>query len=170
MTRAELNQRITEQAEKLAPTMREEQSELERRRTVYASLEKEWGPQEFADKSNELADTFGQLIDRSGRPTPVVEAIFASDEPKAVIEYLIDPGNADHADRIARMSAVQAGREISRLEDKLTAAKTKAQPQASKAATPLEAVKGGGVSTGMPDPTNTKAYIAWANARERAAR
>ena len=110
------------------------------------------------------------MIDRSGRPTPVVEAIFAADEPKAVIEYLIDPDNADHADRIARMSAVQAGREISRLEDKLAAAKTKAKPQPSKAAVPLEAVKGGGVPKGMPDPSNTKAYIEWANARERAAR
>ena len=170
LTRAELNQRITEQAQRLAPTMREEQSELERRSKLYSELEKEWGSQEFAEKTNELADTFGQLIDRSGKPAPVVEAIFSTEQPKAIIDYLLDPDNADHAERIARMSAVQAGREISRLEDKLTAAKTKAKPQVSKAAAPLEAVKGGGVPNGMPDPANTKAYIAWANARERAAR
>ena len=57
-----------------------------------------------------------------------------------------------------------------KVEKAKPAAKTKAKPKASNAPRPIEAVRGGGVPKGMPDPSNTKAYIAWANAQERAVR
>lgn len=169
LTRAELNQRIAEQAKQLAPTMREQQAEAERRHGVVTLLAKEWGPEKFDTLSAELDEAFGGLADRSGTPKPATDAIFHADDPKAVIEYLTDPDNADEADRIAKMGAVQAGRAIAKLEGKLEAAKASAKPKPSNAPAPLEPARGGGVPTGMPDPSNTKAYIAWANAQERAA-
>jgi hypothetical protein len=170
LTRAELQQRIAEQAQQLAPTMREQQAEAERRHGVVTSLAKEWGPEKFDTLSAELDEAFGGLTDRSGMPKPATDAIFHADDPKGVIEYLTDPDNADEADRISRMAPVQAGRAIARLEDKLAAAKAKATPKPSNAPAPLEPARGGGVPNGMPDPSNTKAYIAWANAQERAQR
>ena len=170
LTRAEMQRQIAEQAKQLAPTMTEQHAEVERRHGVVQSLAKEWGPEKFDTLSAELDEAFGGLVDRSGTPKPATDAIFHADNPKAVIEYLTDPDNADEADRISKMTAVQAGRAITRLEDKLDAAKSKAKPKPSNAPSPLEPARGGGVPAGMPDPSNTKAYIAWANAQERAQR
>lgn len=170
LTRAELNQRIAEQAKQLAPTMREQQAEVERRHTVVNSLAKEWGQEKFDTLSAELDDAFGGLVDRRGAPKPATDAIFEADSPKDVIEYLTDPDNADEAASLSNMSALQAGRAIARIEQKLEAAKSKDKPKPSNAPAPIEPARGGGVPNGMPDPSNTKAYIAWANAQERAQR
>jgi hypothetical protein len=170
LTRAELNQRIAEQAKQLAPTMREQQAEVERRHGVVTALAKEWGPEKFDTLSAELDEAFGGLADRSGTPKPATDAIFHADDPKGVIEYLTDPDNADEAASISKMGAVQAGRAIAKLEQKLEAEKSKAKPKPSNAPAPIEPARGGGVPNGMPDPSNTKAYIAWANAQERAQR
>lgn len=170
LTRAELNQRIAEQAKQLAPTMREQQAEVERRQGVVDLLAKEWGAEKFDTLSAELDEAFGGLTDRSGTPKPATDAIFHADDPKGVIEYLTDPDNADEAASIARMGALQAGRAIARLEHRLEAEKSKAKPKPSNAPAPLEPARGGGVPNGMPDPSDTKAYIAWANAQEQAQR
>ena len=170
LTRAEMQRQIAEQAQRLAPSLSEQRAEVERRQGIVQSLAKEWGAEKFDNLSADLDDVLGGLTDRSGKPTPATDAIFYADNPKAVIEYLTDPENAEEAERISKMTAVQAGRAIGRLEDKLEAAKSKAQPKPSKAPSPLEPARGGGVPTGMPDPSDTKAYIAWANAQERAQR
>lgn len=170
LTRAELQRQIAEQARQLAPTMTEQQAEVERRHGVVQSLAKDWGSEKFDTLSAELDEAFGGLVDRSGTPKPATDAIFHADDVKAVIEYLTDPDNADEADRISKMTAVQAGRAIAKLEGKLEVEKTKAKPKPSNAPSPLEPARGGGVPNGMPDPSNTKAYIAWANAQERAQR
>lgn len=170
LTRAELKRKIAEQAQQLAPTMREQQAEAERRHGVVQTLAKEWGPEKFDTLSAELDEAFGGLADRSGTPKPATDAIFHADDPKGVIEYLTDPDNADEAASISKMGALQAGRAIAKLELKLEAAKSNAKPKPSNAPAPIEPARGGGVPNGMPDPSNTKAYIAWANAQERADR
>jgi len=170
LTRAELQRQIEAQARQLAPSMTEQQAEAERRHGVVTTLAKEWGPEKFDTLSAELDEAFGGLADRSGMPKPATDAIFHADNPKAVIEYLTDPDNADEADRLSKMTAVQAGRAIAKLEGKLDAEKASAKPKPSNAPSPLEPARGGGVPNGMPDPSNTKAYIAWANAQERAQR
>lgn len=171
MTRAELNRHIAEQAKQLAPTMREQQAVADRRAGVITTLSKEWGEEKFNTLASDLDDAFGGLADRSGSPKAATDAIFESDDPKSLIEYLADPDNADEAERLAGMSAIQAGRAIARLEDKLKVEKAKGKPQPSKAAQPLEPARAGGkLAAGMPDPSDTKAYMAWANAQERAAR
>jgi hypothetical protein len=170
LTRAELNQRIAEQAKQLAPTMREQQAEAERRHEVVSTLAKEWGQEKFDNLSAELDDAFGGLVDRSGAPKPATDAIFEADSPKDVIEYLTDPDNADEAVSLSKMSALQAGRAIAKIEQKISAAKSQTKPRPSNAPAPIEPARGGGVPNGMPDPSNTKAYIAWANAQDRAQR
>jgi hypothetical protein len=170
LTRAELQKYVSEQAQRLAPEVTEQQAEVQRRQGVVASLAKDWGEEKFNTLAAELDEAFGGLADRSGAPKPATEAIFESDDPKAVIEFLTDPDNADEAERIARLNPVQAGKAIAKLELKLAEDKAKAKPKASNAPRPIEAVRGGGVPKGMPDPSNTKAYIAWANAQERAVR
>jgi hypothetical protein len=170
LTRAELKKQIAEQAQQLAPTMRDQQAEFERRHGVVTSLAKEWGQEKFDALSADLDDALGGLVDRRGAPTAATDAIFHADDPKGVIEYLADPDNAEEAASISKMGAVQAGRAIAKLEQKLVAEKAKAKPQPSNAPAPLEPARGGGVPNGMPDPSNTKAYIAWANAQELAQR
>jgi hypothetical protein len=170
LSRAELQKMVAEQAKQLAPSINEQRAVIEHRQGIVKALAKEWGQEEFDAKASELDEVFNGLADAQGRPKPATDAIFEADNPKAVIEYLTDPDNADEAERIARLPAVRAGREIARLEAKLEAEKAKAKPKPSNAPKPLEAVKGGGVPAGMPNPSDTKAYIAWANAQERAAR
>ena len=170
LTRAELQRYVSEQAQRLAPEVTEQQAEVQRRQGVVASLAKDWGEEKFNTLAAELDEAFGGLADRSGVPKPATDAIFEADDPKAVIEFLTDPDNADEAERIARLSPLQAGKAIAKLEVKLAEDKAKAKPKASNAPRPIEAVRGGGVPKGMPDPSNTKAYIAWANAQERAVR
>jgi len=170
LTRAELQRHIAEQAKQLAPTMTEQQAEGERRHAVVTTLAKEWGQDKFDTLSAELDEAFDGLVDRRGTPKPATDAIFHADNPKAVIEYLADPDNADEAASLSRMNALQAGRAIARLEHKLEAEKSKAKPKPSNAPAPLEPARGSGVANGMPDPSNTKAYIAWANAQDRAQR
>lgn len=144
LTRAQLAEMVKAEAAKLAPTLRNEAQEVERRQGVIQSLAKTWGQERFDEVSSDLDDVFGGLTDRSGKPKPATEAIFEADEPAKVIEYLTDPDNAEEAERIAGMNAVQAGKAIAKLEAKLSTESAKAKPQVSKAAMPLEPIKGAG--------------------------
>jgi hypothetical protein len=58
--------------------------------------------------------------------------------------YLTDPDNADEAEKIGRMSPIQAGRAFARIEAKLMASKSEKTPQRSNAPGPLESVRSGG--------------------------
>lgn len=166
LSRAELEARIKEEAQKLAPTIRQQQAEFERRQGIVSSLEKGWGQEKFDAHTAELDEAFGGLVDASGKPKPATDAIFESDTPKALIEYLTDPDNADEAEALGRMSASKAGRAIAKIEAKLSTKKAEAKPQPSNAPTPIEGARGGGKINGMPDPANTKAWIAWSNKQE----
>jgi hypothetical protein len=167
LTRAQIQEMVTAEAKKLAPTLREEAAEGERRQGVVDSLAKTWGQERFDEVSSELDDIFGGLTDRSGRPKPAIEAVFESDSPAEVIEWLTDPDNVDEAERISRLTAAQAGRAIAKLEATIKEAKASSKPKPSKAPAPLEAVRGQGSVTGAPDPSNTKAWIQWRNEQER---
>ena len=167
LTRKELEERVKAEAARLAPTLKDQSSEVERRKGVVQSLETAWGKERFDELASDLDDALGGVTDSSGRPKPAMEAVFEADDPKGVIEYLADPDNADEAERISRMSAAQAGKAIARLEDKLKAEAVKAKPQPSKLPPPLEAVKGQGGAPKAPDPSDTKAWIAWRNEQER---
>lgn len=144
LTKAQLAELVKAEAHKLAPTLREQVAETERRQSVVSSLAKTWGQEKFDELASDLDEAFSGLADGNGRPKPATEAIFEADNPQAVIEWLADPDNIDEAERISRLSAVQAGRAIAKLESKLASDVAKDKPKASKAAAPLEPVKGPG--------------------------
>lgn len=143
LTRAEVAKLVKAEAEKLAPTLRDQHLEVRRRQSVVQGLAKEWGAERFDELSSDLDDAFGGLEDASGRPKPAIEAVFEADSPAKVIEWLADPDNAEEAERISKLSAVQAGKAIAKLEAKL-ATEAKGKPQPSKAPAPLETVRGQG--------------------------
>lgn len=168
LTRAQIRELVTAEAAKLAPTLNEQAAEAQRRQGVIESLAKTWGKDKFDEVASDLDEAFDGLADRSGRPKPATEAVFEADEPAKVIEYLSSPEHADEAERISRMSAVQAGKAIARLEDRIKADEAKAKPQASKAPAPLEPIQGKGGASEAPDPVkNEKAWRAWRNEQER---
>lgn len=166
LSRKELAELIQQEAKKIAPQIKEQETVMEQRRRVAEGLAKEWGQERFNSLASDLDAAFDGLTDPKGQPKPAADAIFEADDPKAVIEYLADPDNAAEAASIARMSAVQAGRAIAKLESKLEGKKSADKPQASKAAAPIEASRGQGNITTAPDPRDTKAWIRWMNEQE----
>lgn len=171
LSRAELAEMVKSEAAKLAPTLKQQQAEMEHRTSVVEKLAKDLGQERFDALASDLDEALGGLADRSGKPKPATDAIFEADDPKAVIEYLADPDNDAEAEAIGRMSAVQAGRAIAKLELKLAEAKAKDKPQRSKAPEPIEPARGAsGTINSMPDPSNVKAWMKWANEEERRSR
>jgi hypothetical protein len=169
LTRKQLQELVDQRARQVAPTIQQQEAVAEHRQAVITKLAKEFGGR-FDEVAADLDDAVGGLRDAQGRPKPVGEVIFEADDPRALIEYLADPENAEEAEALGRMSATQAARTVVKIEAKLAAKKAEAKPQPSKAAPPIEPVRGGGKVNGMPDPADTKAYIKWANEQERAAR
>jgi hypothetical protein len=145
LSRAEIQQLIEQEARKLAPSIKAREAEIEQRRAIVDGLAKDWGQAKFDSLSASLDEAFDGLT-ANGRPKPAVDAIFESDSPRALIEYLADPDHADEAEAISRMSAIAAARAITKLEAKLAAEKAKDKPQPSKAGSPIEPLKGQGSS------------------------
>ena len=162
LSRKELADLIRQEATKLAPQIKEQETVMEQRRRVAESLAKDWGQERFNALASDLDAAFDGLTDAKGQPKAAADAIFESDDPKAVIEYLADPDNAAEAASIARMSAVQAGRAVAKLEAKLSSKKAGDKPQPSKAGAPIEMERGRG-TVKTEAPSDMSQYMAWAN-------
>lgn len=161
LTRADLQKLVEQEARKLAPSIKAQEAEFEKRGAVVQRLAKEWGTEKFDAYSADLEDAFGGLVE-GNKPKPAVDAIFESDDPKALIEYLADPVHADEAESLSRMSAIAAARAITKLEVKLAAEKAKAKPQPSKAAAPIEPIKGQGkASEGYRPDMSDAEFARW---------
>lgn len=165
LSRAELDRLIKLEAAKLAPTIKQQEAEIEHRTGVIQGLAKTWGQEKFDTLASELDETFGGLADANGKPKPATDAIFEADDPAAVIEYLTDPDNAERAEAIGRMSAIQAGRAIAKLEAEIAAKRADSKPRASNAPAPVESIRASGGKTDDRAPTDPKAYMKWANER-----
>jgi hypothetical protein len=160
LSRQELERLVQQEARKLAPVLKDQETVIEHRRRVAEGLAKEWGPEGFDRRSQDLDAAFGGLTQADRSPKPAVDAIFEAEKPAAIIEYLTDPDNASEAEAIARMSAVQAGRAIARLEFKL-GAKPADKPQPSKAPAPIEPERGQGKIERDPSQMTDAEFIAW---------
>ena len=156
LTRAELQELIDKEARKRAPTIAKQEAEEATRRERAKGLFKELGEDQFKELTNDLAGVF--------RDTGKQLAVLESDNPRALLEYLTDPDNADEAERIADMPDIRAGRALAAIEAKL--AKPAEKPQRSNAPAPIEPGRGSGKANTAPDPRDTKAWIAWANKQE----
>lgn len=178
LTRAELAKIVKAEAEKLAPTLSQQQAELQRRQGVIQSFEEKLGSERFAEVAQDLDDAFGGLKDGDGKPKAAMDAVFEADDPVKVVEWLADPVNHAEAQRISKLSATQAGKAIARLEvtfeaeakaaaDAKAAEKAKAKPIPSKVPAPLEPVRGQGSVSTVPSPFNYQAWAAHQNALER---
>lgn len=143
LSRAELRQLVEQEARKLAPTITQQEVEIEQRRAVVEGLAKDWGKEKFDTLSASLDEAFDGLT-VGNKPKPAVDAIFESDSPRALIEYLADPDHADEAEALSRMSAIAAARAVTKLEAKLAAEKAEDKPQPSKVGSPIEPLKGQG--------------------------
>lgn len=150
LSRKDLQELIDKEAKRLAPTIKQQETEIEHRRAVVQKLAKDWGSERFDTLASDLDDAFDGLADGNGRPKPAADAIFEADDPASLIEYLADPEHADEAEAIARMSAVQAGRAIAKLEATIASKKAKDKPQASRAAAPIEEIRGQGGGASKP--------------------
>ena len=139
LTRAELRAAVEAEAKRLAPTIRGQEDETQRRREVVSGLVKAWGQEAFQERTNDLAEVFDgtkQLL------------VLETENPAALIEYLTDDDNAAQAEAIARMSIGRAGYELAKIAAKIDAAKANAKPKESKAPKPVESLRGNG-STGL---------------------
>lgn len=151
LSRSELRKLIEKEAKTLAPSIRQQEDEVEHRRGIVEKLSGEWGSEKFDAYARDLDAALDGLTDKSGRPKPAADAIFEADNPRALIEYLTDPENADQAEAIGRMSAVKAAMAIAKIESKLRAETEarKAKPKPSSAPAPIESVKATGAPPAM---------------------
>ena len=111
------------------------------------------GKKSFPDFDNALTTVIaeaGPLIDRSGFPTPLGEAVLDAEKPEALIHYL--GKNPEVAEELRGLTPTQLARRLVRIEDQM-----KAKPKVSGAPTPLKPVKPA-ASNDMPsddDDVNT---------------
>ena len=113
-TQAQLQEFVTSEAKKIAPTIQAMNAEIEHINSVADKLEKSWGKEKFDELASDLNEVFGGLVDSQGMRKAATDAIFQSDNPKAIIEYLTDPDNEEEAESVSRMSPLQAGRAMAR--------------------------------------------------------
>lgn len=126
---------------KLLEKAQSEAQQRESLRKAASEMRKALGD-DFQRVTDELAEVFDADLQF---------AVAASEAPAELARYLTDPDNADEAERISRMTPLQAGRAIAKIEAKLAAKPEKPQP--SKAPKPVEPVRGGG---GAIEPDTSK--------------
>lgn len=93
----------------------------------------------------------------------MVETLMDSDVTPKLMAYMAS--NPEEVERIAKLSPARQAAELGKLEAKAVEVKAPARSNAPPA---LGTVKGRSASSGAPDPSDTKAYIRWANEAERA--
>lgn len=102
-----------------------------------------------------LPDDFEQVVGQLNPASPLHVGIMQSD-PR--VAYYLGT-HLDEAQGIAKMDFVSQLRAIGRIEAKVTAETVKPKP--SKAPAPIKPVTGTADTSGEPDSSDTKAWIAW---------
>lgn len=160
LTRAELDRLTLERARQLAPEVAAHQSDTQRRQASFDRLNESLGAEKFTELSIELEEAMGGRGSlKTPRGSMVVDAIYASESPSAVLAYLADIDNAAELETLSRLPPVQLGRAMAKLEDKLAAKKE--TPQPSKAAPVIEPIKGAGAVTKEPSDMTDAEFARW---------
>lgn len=155
LTRAQISELAAAEAKRLAPQVAHQEAQEATRRATATSMADKLGHEKFAELTADLADIL---------PGEMQLHLLDMKSPDALLQYLADPENESEARALSRMSPFKAGATMSELAAKLAAPKDK--PQASKVPPPVEAGRGQGSINRAPDPSNTKAWVKWANERE----
>jgi hypothetical protein len=144
LTRAELDQYVTAEAKRIAPTLTKQALADEQAKKVVKSLQESVGGQDkFMELTNELSEVFD-----AAKQLAVLDA----DDPAALLKYLTDPENADEAEEIGRLGDIAAGKRLARIEATLAATPKTPATQVSKAPAPIESIRGQGrPATGLSD-------------------
>jgi hypothetical protein len=122
-------------------------------------------------------ESFSQKVDEFAEEHPDYEdVVLKNDLPinRTMAEFIMEDEvghkvayhlgkNPDEAAKISRLTPIKAIEALVELKRELT---KKQAPSVSQAPAPISPVGSTGKSSGMPDPSNTKAYIAWANKQE----
>ena len=135
--------------------------------------------QTFLNRMNEIEKNakaeFGQEYDRSISNLNLagvggndfLQAIASVPNPEAVITFLGKSENVGDAIRIANLSPLQMGIELTKLSSKAVKSFSK---QVSRTPPPMSEVGGGSSGTSgtvEPDPSDHQAWIAWRNKNKR---
>lgn len=91
------------------------------------------------DGFNQAVDAVAEVVpfvDRSGRPTPFIEAVLDADAPEALLKHLGD--NPDMVEELAALSPAALGRRLAKLEIQIASGRK----QQSAAPTPIRPVSG----------------------------
>jgi hypothetical protein len=140
---------------------RDSQSERARQQQQAQSLAQK--TEEIYAKAEKIDGFDRETFDDLPLTKPIVEALIESDAPEKLMHYMAS--HPEDVERIAKLSPARQAAELGKLEAKALEAKP---PQRSNAPPALGSVKGGAGSGNAPDPKNTKAWIDYQNARERA--
>ena len=92
----------------------------------------------FGKSVQTVAAEVGQLFERTGKPTPLGEAILSSDDPAALIHHL--GSNPDIAADLADLTLIQQARKLARIEIDMAKPRETKQSQAPKPISPARAV------------------------------
>ena len=133
LTRAQLREREEAAARKLAPTLAQQDAAENNRRAAAQAVVAKIGAEKFNDLANEIVQVM---------PEKIALRIMDSKAPLELLQHLTDPDNEAEAHAIGQMDEFRAGEALAELRIKLSA--NKDRPQPSKAAAPLEPVKGSG--------------------------
>lgn len=115
-------------------------TEITRQRAIGEKVGKVLREGSRLDGFNAAVDAVAEVVpftDRTGRPTPFIEAVLDADDPAALLKYLGD--NSEEAEELADLTPSQLGRRIAKLEDRLAGVKKKA----SAAPVPIKPIGGG---------------------------
>lgn len=141
LSRAELQQMIEREAQRLAPTLKDQQDAIESRKKVARSLLEDLGPDKYQEMTDDLADLL---------PPDAQILVLETESPRALIEYLTDPENEAETKAIAKLGAHQQGLKLGLLAAQLKAKRSRDKPMPSKAPQPLEPVKSQGAASRKP--------------------
>lgn len=92
----------------------------------------------FGKAVQTVAAEVGAMFERSGKPTPLGEAILTADDPAALIHHL--GSNPEIAADLADLTPIQQARKLARIEIDMAKPRETKQSQAPKPITPARAV------------------------------
>jgi hypothetical protein len=147
---------VERRADEKARAMTETQRLNDRSNQIY-----ETGVKAFKgdfDKALSEIQQISPLFDAKGKPVPLMQAIFETDEPHKVLHYL--GTNLDVAEELADMSPLRAARMLGQIEADLA---KKPEPKPSNAPKPLQPVKAAAAGS-APDPSkDPEGWAKWRN-------